>query len=203
MYGLTTTTGPAEEPVTLDRAKVHLRVDHNEDDDLITDWIKAARELSETHTGKRWIEQDLVLSLPQWCCGEGDECGVLRLPVQPVSEVESVKYYATDGTLTTLTVDTDYQLWLDHFPPLIAAAPAKVWPTLQAGRMKAVVIEFTAGFPSAAEVPAAAKSAILLCLGYWYENRGDGVDPHRLPQSMGLPPAATRLLDSLMTGAYI
>lgn len=203
MYGLSVVTPPGEEPVDLDRAKLHLRVADTVEDTIITAWLAAAREYTETHTGKRWVEQELLLTLPEWCCGAGDECGVLRLPVWPVSSVESVKYYATTGTLTTLTADTDYQLWLDHFPPLVAPAPAKVWPTVQAGRLAAIQIEFTAGYADASAVPEAVKAAMLLCLGYWYEHRGDSDDPNRIPASLGIPPGAKRLLDSLATGAYL
>lgn len=200
MYGLSVIAAPAEEPVDLPRAKLHLRVDHDADDDLIAGWVTAARQLTEAHARRRWVEQGLRLTLAGWPCD-----GVIRLPADPVSSVEKVEYYAADGTLTELA-DDDWQTWLDHSPPLVAPAPLTLWPVLEVGRLGAVRVEFTAGYGAVSDVPEGAKAAVLLCLGHWYENRGDGVDPTAmsgLPQTLGVPPAAKRLLDLLGTGSYL
>lgn len=219
-YGLSVITGPAEEPVSLDRAKVHLRVDHDVDDELISGWIAAARGLTEQHANRRWVEQQLRMTLADWPDGGGgswvqtyiaratgltsEMAGAVPIPVEPVPSVEAVKYYGLDGTLTTLA-GSAYQTWLDHSPPLVAPAPLTVWPVVQVGKLAAVQIEFTAGYGTAAEVPEQAKAAILLCLGYWYENRGDGMDPTvamGMPQTLGIPPGAMRLLNSMNTDGY-
>lgn len=206
MYGLTTIAGPAEEPVSLERAKNHLRVDHGAEDDLISALLAAAREMSESHAGRRWITQQMRLTLADWPCDRiGGVYGAIPIPVAPVASVQSVKHYATTGTLTTLVADTDYQVWLDHSPPLIAPAPTKTWPTVQPDRLAAVQVAFTAGYGEAVAVPEQAKQAMLMCLAYWYENRGDGMDPTGivgLAQTMGMPPGAKRLLDSVATGDY-
>jgi len=221
VYGLATITGPTEEPVTLARAKQHLRVDHSAEDDLIQDWIAAAREMSEQYTGRRWVSQQLRMTLADWPDGSGEgwveryiarttgwpggDSGMVPLPVEPVVSIDAVKYYATAGNLVTLTAGTDYQTWLDHRPPLLAPAPLSVWPTVQTDRLAAVQIEFTAGYGAPAQVPYRAKTAMLLCLGYWYENRGDGMDPTAwasLPQTLGMPPGAMRLLDSMQAKGY-
>lgn len=201
-------TAPAEEPVTLARAKLHLKVDHDVEDELIDSWVTAARLMTEAHTGRRWITQELRLTLADWPCEEmAGAAGVIRLPVAPVVSVEKVEYYAADGTLTeTEAADGIWQTWLDHSPPLVAPAPETTWPTVQTGRLGAVRVEFTAGYGDIDDVPEGAKAAILLCLAHWYENRGDGFDPtavSSLPQTLGIPPAAKRLLDSLATGAYV
>jgi len=201
VYGLNTITPPDEEPVSLDDAKLHLRVSHDEEDGIISSWIKAARELSETHTGRRWVEQELRATWANWPCPSDGLNSAIRLPVEPVQSVESVKYYATDGTLTTLAT-SEWQTWLDHSPPLVAPAPAKVWPTVQANRLGAVRVEFTAGYADVDAVPEQVRAAILLCLGHWYENRGDAEERVAIPFSYGMPVAAKRLLDSLSTGAY-
>jgi uncharacterized phiE125 gp8 family phage protein len=207
VYGLSLITAPASEPITLDRAKLHLRVDHDAEDDLIAGLIIAAREMSESHTGRRWITQEMRLTLADWPCEEvGGVYGAVAIPVDPVASVDAVKYHATTsvGTLTTLATG-EYQTWLDHAPPLVAPAPATVWPTVQADRLGAVQIEFTAGYGDADDVPEQVKAAMLLCVAYWYENRGDGVDStlmNGLPQAMGIPPGAKRLLDSMSNGGY-
>ncbi|MBP3957345.1 phage gp6-like head-tail connector protein [Gemmata sp. G18] len=84
---------------------------------------------------------------------------------------------------------------LDHSPPLIAPAASRYRPATQYGAIQSVTIELTAGGEPAA-VPESAKAAILLCLAYWYENRGD------MPAAVGMPSGAKLLLDLLSTGAY-
>lgn len=209
MYGLNVITAPAEEPVGLERAKLHLRVDHTAEDALITAWLVAARELTEAHADRRWVSRAMRLTLADWPCD--DDRGpwawvseAVPIPVSPVTAVTAVKCYLSDGTLATID-PADYQVWLDHSPPLVAPAPNKTWPTVQTDRLAGVQLEFTAGYGVAAAVPEQAKAAILLCLAYWYENRGDGRDPTAaagMPGAMGMPAGAKRLLDSLATGAY-
>ena len=44
---LTQKTAPAVEPITIDEAKLHLRVDHGHENALITEMIATARQLAE------------------------------------------------------------------------------------------------------------------------------------------------------------
>ena len=48
-------TPPAEEPVSLAEARLHLRVDFTDDDALITSLIAAARQAAETLTGRQFV----------------------------------------------------------------------------------------------------------------------------------------------------
>ena len=66
MYELTTITLPAAEPLSLERAKAHLAIDHEDFDDWIRGAIAAARELTERFTGRRWISQTVRLTLDDW-----------------------------------------------------------------------------------------------------------------------------------------
>lgn len=188
-YSLTTTSPPTSEPVSLALAKTHLRIDHDEEDELVKVWISAARRLAEEYTGKRWATQTLRMYLP------GFPDGAIELPVEPVSSVTSVTYKDTAGDSQTLVSGTDYQTWLDHSPPLILPEPDADWPDTEFDRAQAVTVTFVAG---GGEVPDMVKSAILLTLGYWDGNRGDGENA----AEMGLPAGAKRLLDLLWTGSY-
>lgn len=192
-YGLSVVTAPLREPVTVEHAKLHARIDLDTEDALVARWITAAREYAEEHTGRAWVNQTLKLTLDDWPCD-----GCIRLPRDPVPSVSSVKYRDVNGTLTTLVADTDYQVWLEHSPPLIAPAPNKVWPPLQTGRLKAVEVEFVAGYGASSGWPARADAAIFATLTYWSRNRGDGRDP----TMRGMPEGAIAILDNLWTGAY-
>ena len=58
------------EPVTLEEARLHLRVDHTDEDALIGSIILAARELAEHETGRvfstDWPAGDVPASIRQW-----------------------------------------------------------------------------------------------------------------------------------------
>lgn len=201
MYGLKTIAPPVTEPVPLADAKLHLKIDWAEEDALVARWIAAARELTEEYTSRRWLTQTVRLTLDYWVADRDDWWPgvgqVVRLPVRPVQSITSIKYYDIAGVQQTMAAGA-YQTWLEHEPPLIAPTPLTVWPTLQSGRIGGVEIVFVAGEPTTATVPARAREAILLTLGYWNGNRGDGADPTKL----GLPPGALRLLDSLDSSGY-
>lgn len=213
-YALDTVTAPAEEPLAPKEAKVHLRVDHADEDGLITRMIAAARRQTEAATGRRWVTQTLKLGIPRFPLVVRDACAwavrdlpplgacgailAVGLPVEPVASVSSVTYYDTDGVQRTLTEGTDFLTWLGHSPPLIYPAPGRTWPATQAGRLGAVEVQFVAGYGDATAVPDDATAAMLITLDYWFQNRGGSDDPAEL----GLPPAALRTLRLLSSGSY-
>jgi uncharacterized phiE125 gp8 family phage protein len=192
-YELTLVTGPTVEPVTLALAKKNCRVDYSDEDSLFAIWIPAARKLLEELTETRFVNQTWRLALEDW----PDEA--IEIPIEPVSSVSSVKYYAMDGTLTTMTAGTHYLTWLNHKPPLVYPPSLSTWPTLYLDRKDRIQVEFVAGMGAdAAAVSEIAKAAILQVIGYWAENRGD----EDAPEKFGLPPGAIRLIRHLGVGGY-
>lgn len=94
----TLTVPPTGEPLTLAEAKLHLRVDLNDDDALITALISAAREQVEFLTGQRLMTQTWDLDLA------AGERGVLE-GLLPIQSLTSAFPYALDGRWPpTLTV---------------------------------------------------------------------------------------------------
>jgi len=197
-YGIVVTDAPADGPVTLAQAKAHLNVGHDDDDALITRLIDAACEQTQTETGRRWAAQTLTFSFTGFPCRDEAEhhWPSIMLPVEPVRSVASVKYYDGTGAQRTLAEGTDYLTWLGHSPPLVYPAPGVVWPVAQVGRRGSVEVECAVGYATVDAIPAAAKSAVLLLVGLWYENRGDAEESTKL----GAPPAYLRLVRSLHTG---
>ena len=159
-------TPPAAEIVSLDDAKVHLRVDGTDDDDLITMLEAAAEAHLDGYSGvlgrclidQVW-RQDFVGF--DWC---------LRLPFPDVSAIGSVKYYDTDNVQQTID-SANYQLLEDERSSFVQFTSTFSWPSTYY-RPDPVSVQFTAGYGAAADdVPAAIRAAILLTIGHLYANR--------------------------------
>lgn len=198
-----TQAGPPVEPVGVVEAKVHLEYGTDDKDYWVGSGITAARELAEAYTGRAFVGRSCVATwdtFPPYAEDAWQGCQsvrrtAIRLPLWPVTAVASVKYYDAAGTQQTLVADTDYLTHLSYMPALIYPAPGLSWPVVQSGRLGAVEVTFTAGENV---IPPQAKQAILLTLDYWFKNRGGDEDPTAgVPDGLGLPPGAIRLLNSL------
>jgi uncharacterized phiE125 gp8 family phage protein len=190
-YALVTVTPPAVEPVSLALAKAHLRIDHDDEDDLIQAWIAAARRLTEDYAGRRWVTQTVRATLPAF------PAWAWEFPVGPVASVTSVAYLDAAGDPQTVAA-ADYQTWLDHNPPLLMPAPDGVWPDTEADRAATVTITFVAG-TDVGDVPEMVAPAMLQVIGQFDEARGD----QNWLTAKGIPPAARALLNMLDTGSYL
>lgn len=156
------TAAPASTPVSLVEAKAHLRVDHSDDDTLITGLIAAATDHLDGWTGilgraiitQTW-RQDFYRFTPQ-----------MRLPLHPVASVTGVTYYDGDNVQQTLSTDI-YELLTDGAGAYITRKADQAWPGTK-NREAAISVTFVAGEAAAS---AAIKAAILLAVGHLYENR--------------------------------
>ena len=158
-------TAPTVEPVLLEEAKNHLRVDIQEDDPLIDAYIQAARQWCEAFTRKAFITQTWDVYFDAWPDGRA-----IWFPKPPLQSVTSVKYTDEDGIKSTLS-SSDY-IVSTGTPGLATLKASADWPsdTLQAA--DGVVVRFVAGFGDAAEnVPEQVRQSIRLLLGHMYENR--------------------------------
>lgn len=159
-------TPPAAEPITLEEAKQHLRVDGNEDDLLISSLIKLAREWCENYQNRKYITQTLELVLDEFPSTnyiEFKNCS-------PIQNVESVKYYDNLGheyifDLTNYIVDTD------SFVNRIILGYCKLWPTIQLQSANAIRIRFTAGYGDTADkIQETIKWAMILQMKILYDD---------------------------------
>lgn len=158
-------TPPAEEPVTRVEAKLHLRVDHTADDDLIDRLITAARQRVENATWRALVTQTLELTLDAWPGGNR-----LELPRPPLVSVTSVTYTNSDGQATVWSSSL-YQVITQGTPGRIVPAYGESWPTATLRAANGIAVRYVAGYGAAAAVPALLKAAILLLVGHLYENR--------------------------------
>ena len=157
------TVDPAVEPVTLVEAKSHLRVDHTDEDDLISILIQAAREMVEKHTNRSLITQTRVIKLDGFPWGD-----TLRLTDGPVSSITSI-YYDDDADANTLLASSLYWTDLDSNIPRVRVKSS--FPSTY-DKPNAVQITYIAGYGAdGSYVPQPLKQAMLLILGHLYENR--------------------------------
>lgn len=163
-------TGPSQEPITLEVAKAHLRVDFSDDDTLIAALLKASRQSAERFMGRALISQvwDLYLD-----CFPSDGSAIKLMPA-PVIDVEGV-FYGDDTPEAEMDAG-GYILDRASAPARLCLASGGSWPSITPFA-NAVRIRFRAGYvddevsPESGEVPEDIKVAILLNLASLYVNR--------------------------------
>ena len=169
------TTEPVTEPVVLEEAKTHLRVEHDDDDSYISDLCRIARQWVEMYQRRALITQTITLYLADWP-------SMIYLPRPRLQSVTSIYYTDTGGTNTLLS-SSYYTVDTIHEPGRIYEAWSYSWPSARPID-KAITIVYVAGYgDAAANVPDVTKHAIKLLIGHWYENRQTHLDfvLHEIP----------------------
>lgn len=172
-------TPPAEEPVSLAEAKLHLRVDFADDDALITALISAARQAAETLTGRqivtaRWklvLDSFPGLSLMGVPAGQTFSLPghAILLHKCPVQSIVSIQYLDMTGSLQTLASNS-YTADFACEPARITPVFGQIWPVCLP-QIGAVSVTFDAGYGAATTVPEGLKSWIKLRVGSLYAHR--------------------------------
>ncbi|MEM8873664.1 MAG: head-tail connector protein [Planctomycetota bacterium] len=151
---ITTVTPPAETPVSYTLVKDHMRVDGDEERELILQMIAAATEYAEAELQRSLVSRTLNSEY-----GEGPADRSHWLPRGPVSEITTVGGEAASGVSLTRMGGRDIALF-DN-----GAAPAG--PTS---------IEYVAGYGDAEAVPADIKQGILMHVAHLYDMRHSASD---------------------------
>lgn len=144
MESLQLLTPPTGEPLTLARVKNHLRVeqDFEDDDELISSLITAARQHTEAVTSCLFLIQTWRLTLDRF-----PPCHDIEIRKRPVQQIVSIKYIDQDGVEQTVD-PADYQVDSRGFLCRIRPAYNESWPSARC-QMNAVTITFTAGYGDA------------------------------------------------------
>lgn len=183
-YRTVVTDAPAVEPVTLAEAKLHLRVDGDDENAYITSLIIAGREWAEGFTRRAFINRSVRLSLDEFP-------SEIKLPFGTTSSVNTLTYTDTDGASQTLTSGVTYTLDTHSEPARIVPYYNTDWPSTR-DVPNAVQVTYVVGYGEAATaVPTSIKQAILLAVGHWYEHREMVADAGTLAE---VPLAAQALL---------
>jgi uncharacterized phiE125 gp8 family phage protein len=163
-WSLVRTTEPSTPVVSVSDAKIHLRVDHNTEDQLIARIVDASTEQCESFQRRAYCTQTWRLTLPRFPHGR-----VIRLPRPPLQSVDSITYRTPGGDTVTLSTDA-YRINGDATPGEVILNRGHSWPST-AYEPDAIQITYVAGYGDAADIPAAERSAVLLYSGHLYENR--------------------------------
>jgi len=163
-------TPPAAEPITLQEAKIHLRVDDSEEDTSISMAIQTARQEAEHMTGRALITQTWERVLDVF------PAGAIQLGNPPIISITSVKYLDVNGVEQTLA-GSAYTLDAVKMPGwLHPAATATTWPSTQADTPNTVRVRFSCGYGTAGSaVPANVRRWMLLRIGTLHEHRQESV----------------------------
>ncbi len=157
------TVQPAEEPVSLAEAKLHLRIDHNDEDTQIASLITAARIHCEDIARRAFVTRTYRADLWRWH-------DLIALPYPPLASVESIVYIDQAGQQHTLDSSV-YGVDTHAEPGRIYLAQNQVWPATVLRDYAPIQITYTAGYGDAEDVPETYKAAIKLYLAHLYENR--------------------------------
>lgn len=180
-------------PISLDEAKLFLRVTHNKEDSEIQALVEDATRFLEDRLGQQFLTASWILTQPCF----NDNC--ILLPRPPLQSVQSVSYVDTNGTTQTLSASL-YQVDIKSMPGRIMPAYNEWWPDLRTETFNPVTIAYTAGYTTAALVPPAIKRAIKFIVGHWYSSR----EPVVIGSISGeLELTLEALLASVWHGAYV
>jgi uncharacterized phiE125 gp8 family phage protein len=186
------TVAPLVTPVSLQEAKDHLRVTHDDEDALITSFIDAATDHfdGDGTLGRAMVTQ----SWAQWV---SQSPGPVRLRMGPFQDLTSIEYFDSENALQTATL-ANFETWRDGDFVLAKPRQGFSWPTAYS-RPDAIKITYQAGFgDEGSDVPQSIRHALLLTVGHFYENREATTDM----KIETLPMAVEALISNHRVGWY-
>jgi uncharacterized phiE125 gp8 family phage protein len=179
-------TPPATEPITIDLARQHCRIDSDYDDTLVAMYVTSARLWAEAFLNRALFTQKLQFAVtwapPPTATPLVPQSLIvfplnwpplvkrpIELPRAPAQSVEQITW----GPLGDMQIadPTDYDLNLMVEPGYVSVKPALL-PRIPQQSMS---IDFTAGYDDADPnaVPMPIRHGILLLTAFLYEQRGD------------------------------
>ena len=171
---LSLVTGPTQEPVTIEEAKQHMRIEVSADDAMVAAFVLAAREWVEGQIKRSLITQtfDYFIDWDWPTVGYTDR---IMLPINPVQSVASISYIDDNGATQTLAA-SQYTVVARESGSYVEPAYNVDWPSVRCVP-NAIVVRFTAGYidtttsPQVNKVPFPLRTAVLMMAAHMYENR--------------------------------
>jgi uncharacterized phiE125 gp8 family phage protein len=179
---LRVTVQPTEEPVSVNELKAHLRIDGDDENDLLAGYLTGARMQCELEARRAFVTQTLQLKLEAWPCWP-----FIILPRPPLQSVTSIVYVDNAGASTTMSA-SDYIVDATGEPGRVWLGYGLSWPSATLRPGPSITITYVAGYGDAVDVPQIYKQAIMLVAGHYYENReaiviGQGFTATQVPMA--------------------
>jgi uncharacterized phiE125 gp8 family phage protein len=162
---LTLITAPTVEPISLDEAKEHARVEGTDSDAFLNRAILTARLHLEGLTGRALITQTWKMTIDRFTRG-------IEIPLPPCQAVTAISYFDSNGRAQTIDLQTVSIEGLgDAAAAIVRPLPQTSWPAT-IDLPGAVSITFRAGYGDGADdVPEPLRTAILMHVNEQYDNR--------------------------------
>jgi uncharacterized phiE125 gp8 family phage protein len=182
-------TEPTSEPVTLLEVKEHLRIDHNDDDDLLTRYIPAARRQAENNMKRQIMPATWKIIFDDF----PNSTAEIELPRGDLSTVTSdVSIEYVDSNNSTQTVNaTAYNVRYENRPlGTVVPSYGNSWPSdVLSDPPGSVRITYNSGYLNKQSVPEDIKLWIKFKVGDMYECKETVVrDDMRSPVDVLLDP---------------
>ena len=151
------TSAAVAEPISLAEIKLHLRVDSSDENVLIAELLRAAREYVEVITNRQMMRAIYELTTDSFR-------DPFVLPRPPLRAVTSITYVDAAGTTQTMDSD-DYVVDTRLEPGQVRLAYGASWPTTR-GFTDDIKITYVAGY--ACEVSANVITNVLTAVNHGY-----------------------------------
>jgi uncharacterized phiE125 gp8 family phage protein len=158
-----------EEPVSLSMAKLQLKLEHDDDDDLVIGLSQAAREYVEKYCDIRLMAVAATMPAARF---EDLE----RLAEAPVQSIAEITYLDAAGDEQTLdaAVYEQVNVAADPLRPMVRLKVGQSWPAIRSA-VDAVRVSAVVGYTV---VPQPIILAMLRLITQWYGNRAPAFGPN-------------------------
>ncbi len=175
MNYITRTSAPTLRPVSLDEAKMHVKVSGTDEDTILGIYLDASIAAAENKLQTAIMDSRFSLYSSRFCQR-------VNLEKKWVNAINSVKYYDPDAVLQTVSPGS-YDLQSFKVPNVLYFHNDYSVPNYQDTEFP-IVIDFNAGFTSASGVLPNIRDAIFLEFADRYENRQSEVIGERIAAVM-------------------
>ena len=151
--------------VTVEQARNQCNVSHREDDNFLKAAIAAAQQYIERQLECVVGNSTYTITADRFPVGASP----FPLPLWPISTVTAIRYKDNNGDSQTLNLLSIVQPATNERYS-IARVDWEPWPTTKK-TPQCVEIDVTAGYASAASIPAPLAQCALMLVAHWYMNR--------------------------------